>query len=170
MKRSASSKKTSRAAVAAVLLAAAAASACTPVVRRHGYVAESDPLSAIQPSVDTKSSVLERYGHPSTSGVFDEETWYYVTDVREQLGYLQPQSSARSVTAVRFDAGGVVSKVDTFDLSDSRQVRLVGRETPTRGRELTILEQLLGNVGRLPSDQLGDEDNLPGGAGGPRRN
>jgi hypothetical protein len=37
------------------------------------------------------------------------------------------------------------------------------RETPTRGREMTILEQLLGTVGRgglLPQD---DERNMPGG-------
>ena len=39
-----------------------------------------------------------------------------------------------------------------------------GRETPTRGRELTIIEQLLGNVGRVGS-VLGqrDEDRDPGG-------
>ena len=57
-----------------------------------------------------------------------------------------------------------------YDVSDSRQVNYVSRTTPTRGRELTLLEQVLGNVGRLPTDQLSRQDNLPGGAGGPRRN
>jgi len=135
-----------RHAVLAILSVAAAASACTPIVRRHGYVAEETPLSAIQPEVDTKSSVLENFGNPSTTGVFEKETWYYITNVRQQLGYLQPEASARSIVAVRFDDSGTVSEVETFDLSDSRQVNLVGRTTPTRGRELTILEQLLGNV------------------------
>jgi outer membrane protein assembly factor BamE (lipoprotein component of BamABCDE complex) len=161
--------KLARTAALAALLAAAASAACTPVVRRHGYVPEEQPLSAIQPSVDTKSSVLERYGNPSTAGVFDENTWYYVTNVVEQLGYLQPQSSARSIVAVHFDAAGMVSNVETFSLADARNPSLVNRTTPTRGRELTILEQLLGNVGRLPTDQMSDQDNLPGGAGGPRR-
>jgi outer membrane protein assembly factor BamE (lipoprotein component of BamABCDE complex) len=156
-------------ALVAALVAAAAASACTPTVRRHGYVPEQVPLSAIQPYVDTKASVLERYGNPSTSGVFDGETWYYVTNVREQLGYLEPESSARAIVAVRFDGSGRVSEVQNFSLADARSPGVVGRETPTRGRELTILEQLLGNVGRLPSDQLSEQDNLPGGAGGPRR-
>ena len=159
----------SRLAGLAVLAVAVAAAACTPIVRRHGYVPELTPLSAIQPSVDTKSSVLERYGNPSTAGVFDDNTWYYVTDVVEQLGYLQPESSARSIVAVRFDDYGMVSTVDTFSLADARNPSLVGRSTPTRGRELTILEQLLGNVGRLPGDRVGEADNLPGGAGGPRR-
>jgi outer membrane protein assembly factor BamE (lipoprotein component of BamABCDE complex) len=156
-------------AVIAALAAAAAVSACTPTVRRHGYVPEQTPLSAIQPMVDTKSSVLEKYGNPSTSGVFDQETWYYMTNVREQLGYLQPESSARAIVAVRFDGSGRVSEVENFTLADARNPGIVGRATPTRGRELTILEQLLGNVGRLPTDQISEQDNLPGGAGGPRR-
>jgi outer membrane protein assembly factor BamE (lipoprotein component of BamABCDE complex) len=158
-----------RTAALAVVLAAAAAAACTPIVRRHGYVPEELPLSAIQPTVDTRSSVLERYGNPSTSAVFDENTWYYITNVREQLGYLQPESSARSIVAVHFDDFGRVAEVETFSLADARNPSIVGRKTPTRGRELTILEQLLGNVGRLPNERISDQDNLPGGAGGPRR-
>jgi outer membrane protein assembly factor BamE (lipoprotein component of BamABCDE complex) len=153
----------------AVVIAAAAAAACTPIVRRHGYVPEEMPLSAITPSVDTKASVLDRYGNPSTSAVFDENTWYYITNVREQLGYLQPESSARSITAVHFDDYGRVAEVNTLSLADARNPAIVGRKTPTRGRELTILEQLLGNVGRLPSQQMSNQDDLPGGAGGPRR-
>jgi outer membrane protein assembly factor BamE (lipoprotein component of BamABCDE complex) len=158
-----------RTAALAALLAALAAAACTPVVRRHGYVPEEQPLSAIQPAVDTKSSVLERYGNPSTSGVFDENTWYYITNVVEQLGYLQPQSSARSIVAVRFDDAGRVENVETYSLADARNPNIVSRSTPTRGRELSVLEQLLGNVGRLPSEQVSGQENLPGGAGGPRR-
>jgi hypothetical protein len=42
------------------------------------------------------------------------------------------------------------------------------RETPTRGREMTVLEQLLGSVGRgglLPQDDEG----VPGSRPGDRR-
>lgn len=157
-----------RRAAFAVLALAAVSAACTPVVRRHGYVPEREPVTNIKPTEDTKSTVLTRFGHPSTSGVFETDTWYYITDVRQQLGYLRPESSARAIVAVRFDDEGVVDDVQTYTVADGRVVNVVRRETPTRGRELTLLEQLLGNVGRLPTDQLGQE-NLPGGAGGPRR-
>ena len=45
-------------------------------------------------------------------------------------------------------------------LDDGQDVAMSDRETPTRGRELTILEQLLGNVGRgqLPRT----EEDVPG--------
>ncbi len=152
-----------------VVAPAALAAACTPTVRRHGYVPESEPLTAITAGEDTRATVLARYGNPSTAGVFEENVWYYVTDVREQLGFLAPSSSARLIVVVEFDDEGVVNSVESIDLDASRDVALVDRETPTRGRELTILEQILGNVGRLPTDQIGGQENLPGGAGGPRR-
>ena len=75
----------------------------------------------------------------------------------------------RRIIAVTFDENGLVSDVAEYGLEDGRVVAIADRETPTRGRELTFLEQLLGNVGRLPTEQFGGEQNLPGGAGGPRR-
>ena len=164
-----SNKNWRRGAAVAALLAVAGASACTPVVRRHGYVPETTPLSDIQPLVDTQNTVYDRYGSPSTTGTFEGDTWYYITDVREQLGYLRPESTARLITEVTFNANGYVSNVETYDLEDAREVNLVNRETPTRGREISVLEQILGTVGTLPADQISSQDNLPGGAGGPRR-
>ena len=100
--------------------------------------------------------------------MFDDDTWYYISATREYLAYLRPDTRERRVIAVRFDEDGSVAAVDEYGLEDGRVVALVERETPTRGRELSLIEQLLGNVGRLPSEQFGGEQNLPGGAGGPR--
>ena len=66
----------------------------------------------------------------------------------------------RTVTEITFNDAGQVAEVRTLGLDDGQQIAMNGRETPTRGRQLTILEQLLGNVGRgqLPRT---DED-VPG--------
>ena len=45
----------------------------------------------------------------------------------------------------------------------------VGRETPTRGRDLTNLAQILGNVGR-GSLLRNDDEGVPGQRPGDRRN
>ena len=45
-------------------------------------------------------------------------------------------------------SAGKVAAVRTLSLADGREVAMERRETPTRGRQLTIIEQLLGNVGR----------------------
>jgi outer membrane protein assembly factor BamE (lipoprotein component of BamABCDE complex) len=145
-----------------------AASACTPISRSHGFVAAKGNPGDVETGVDSKTTVLAKYGTPSTTGVFEKDTWYYVSELREQLGYLQPTAQDRSITTIKFSSDGIVETVDMYTLDDGNVVSLAGRETPTRGRELSILEQLLGNVGRLPQGTLGQE-NLPGGAGGPRR-
>jgi len=69
--------------------------------------------------------------------------------------------SQRTVTEITFAEGDEkVANVRTLGLEDGRQIAMERRETPTRGRQLTILEQLLGNVGRgqLPRT----EDDVPG--------
>ncbi|MND02397.1 hypothetical protein D3C83_217680 [compost metagenome] len=51
--------------------------------------------------------------------------------------------------------------MNTYTLKDGKVVAFNGRETPTRGREMTILEQLLGNVGSgvLPNSEDDDPGN-----------
>ena len=155
---------------ALIAVCALGASACNPTLRSHGYRYTAAEEPNIQVDEDTVSTVRDRLGNPSTTGVFEDSTWYYISDTRESLAYLRPVTRNRRVIAVRFDDTGVVEEVAEYDLDDGRVVSYAARETPTRGRELSLLEQLLGNVGRLPTEQFGGEQNLPGGAGGPRRN
>ena len=161
--------RTRLAAVAFVVISAGLLSACNPTLRSHGFRYTDGEVPEILVGQDTQASVLATLGNPSTRGVFEEQTWYYISATRETLAYRRPDTRDRRIIAVRFDEAGTVSAVEEFGLEDGRVVAAVGRETPTRGRELTILEQILGNVGRLPTEQFGGEQNLPGGAGGPRQ-
>ena len=152
----------------AVILSAGIISGCNPTLRSHGFRYPEGEVPELTPGVDSQASVLATLGNPSTRGAFEQDTWYYISATREYLAYLRPDTRERRIIAVRFDEEGLVSSVDEYGMEDGRVIALVDRETPTRGRELSILEQLLGNVGRLPSEQFGGEQNLPGGAGGPR--
>lgn len=153
----------------ALILATAslAATACAPVMRTHGYVPNEATEQLVQPQVDSRDTVLARLGSPSTTGVF-EDTWYYITSTREDFAYFRPKISARRIIAVEFDESGMVSNVDEYDVEDGNEIRLVGRETPTRGRELSLLEQVFGSIGTVGANQLpGYRDALPDSAGGP---
>lgn len=152
---------------AAAAISTLAVSACNPVLRSHGYVPPTNQERDIEVG-DAQSTVVEQMGNPSTRAMFDENIWYYISSTREELAFLTPKTRSRSITAISFDESGTVTEIDEYDLKDGRQFALVSRETPTRGRELTILEQLFGNLGRLPVQQLSNEQDLPGGAGGPR--
>ena len=78
-----------------------------------------------------------------------------------KMTYKQPRVTARAVTVVNFDTGTqTVTAVKTLSLADGRVITPNGDKTPTRGRSLTALEQMLGTVGhqRLTND----EDRNPG--------
>ena len=49
---------------------------------------------------------------------------------------------------ITFDESGVVAEITSVSLDDARAIEFAEDETPTRGRELTLLEQLFGNIGR----------------------
>ena len=55
----------------------------------------------------------------------------------------------RSIIAIQFDEEDVVSDVLIYDAEDGRVLDYSSRITPTRGRELGILEQLFGTLGSL---------------------
>jgi outer membrane protein assembly factor BamE (lipoprotein component of BamABCDE complex) len=154
-----------------IIIAACAlgVTACNPVLRAHGYRYTTNEEPVITPDEDNQASVLDRLGNPSTRGTFEDNTWYYISATRESLAYLRPVTRDRRIIAVRFDDEGIVSEVAEYSLEDGRLFAYAGRETPTRGRELSLLEQVLGNIGGVNPEQFGGEQNLPGGAGGPRR-
>ena len=158
---------------ALMLVGALVATGCNPILRIHGYVPTADAKpQEINPSSDTKASVLASLGSPSIEGTFDEDveedTWYYINQVRERYAYLRPQIQEQSVTAISFNADGQVTQVAEYGIEDRRIVNYENRETPTRGRELSVLEQIFGTIGRLPTDRIGGEQDIPGDGGGPR--
>lgn len=154
-----------------ILLAASALStACNPVLRNHGYVPTSEKPQAVNPETDTKSSVLSRLGNPSVESTFnekvEEDVWYYISSVRQRYAYLRPQIEDRTITAIHFNPDGQVTQVAEYGLEDGVPVNYVDRKTPTRGRELSVLEQVFGTIGRLPTDRLTGQPGQSGGGGG----
>jgi len=142
----------------AALSAAALTAGCAPTVGQNGFQAIDAKPADIVAGTDTKQTVLARLGTPSTTSTFERDhVWYYISQVTEKYTYNRAQVTQRSVTEITFDDAGQVSEVRTLGLDDGQRVAMNDRETPTRGRQLTILEQLLGNVGRgqLPTT---DED------------
>jgi len=155
-----------------IIAIAALLAACNPTLRNHGYIPTSEKPQAVEPDSDTKASVLARLGNPSIKSTFDEElasdTWYYMSQTRQRFAYLRPKIEERSITAISFNEDGQVTKVAEYGIEDGQYVNYVDRKTPTRGRQLSVLEQIFGTLGRLPTDRIGGgNQDAPGGGGGP---
>jgi outer membrane protein assembly factor BamE (lipoprotein component of BamABCDE complex) len=142
---------------ALVLALAAGAAACSPVVRNHGYVPDASELALVDVGTDTRETVAEKIGRPSTSGLLNDEGWYYVQSRYELFGPREPREVERRVLAVTFDEGGVVENIATFGLEDGQVVEISRRVTDTNIRGVSLIRQLLGNIGRVnAADVFGD--------------
>ena len=137
-----------RLSTAALVALAGATAACAPVQTYNGFRADRNNQEIPDPQVgvDTRDTVMQRFGSPSTTAVFDQTAWYYVGSVQERMAFYSPNITERTVMVVRF-TGDTVSAVEKFGMERGRLIAYNDHETPTRGRELGVLEQLLGNVG-----------------------
>jgi outer membrane protein assembly factor BamE (lipoprotein component of BamABCDE complex) len=145
--------------ISAAITALAAITACAPVQRYNGYPIEpaATAPAAPQVGVDTRDTVRTRFGTPSTTAVLEQNAWYYVSEVQAQVAFYTPHITDRHVMVVRFD-GDTVSAVENYGIERGRLVAYDTHATPTRGRELGILEQLLGNVGNGVPIQAQDQN------------
>ena len=138
--------------VLAIVAGVLALQACVSVRSTHGYILERGQTElTAEPGLDTKESVLAKYGEPSMIGTFNRDAWYYMNSSDQTRAFFHAKTNRRFVVAFHFDEEGVLASEERFDLSDANNIKVVSRETPTRGKELNFWEQLLGNVGQLPS-------------------
>ncbi len=123
--------------------------ACAPTVQQHGQRIDPEAVSRIRPGVTSKEEVLRLMGSPSATATFDDRRWYYVTQTVEKRSFYQKQVTDQRVLIVVFDDRGIVEQVKERGLEQARAVEPVDDRTPTMGNELSLIEQLIGNIGRF---------------------
>jgi outer membrane protein assembly factor BamE (lipoprotein component of BamABCDE complex) len=134
-----------------------ALAACEPILRSHGYTPSPEKLAQISEGVDTRGSVQRKIGRPAMNDLYaTDDAWYYVSSIVKEESYKAPVVIDRKVVAIEFDEQGIVTGVGQFGLEDGQIVDLVTRTTPTYGSQLTILEQLFGNIGANTGEALLD--------------
>ena len=130
------------------------ASGCSPIVNTHGYLPVSADVAALAVGSDTKASVLERFGEPTSKGVEGDSAWYYVSYTVRTFAFFAPKITDRQILAVSFNGAGRVVALNTYGLENGIVVDLNTRETVTGGRKLTFLQQMLGNVGNFSAESF----------------
>jgi len=122
--------------------------ACTPISTYSGFQAIDARPTDVKTGEDTKSTVMAKLGTPSATSTFDPNEWFYISQLTDKVAFYKPRVAMREVVAIKFNKDTEqVASVDKYTLKDGKVIAYNGRETPTRGREMSIIEQLLGNVG-----------------------
>jgi len=140
-----------------MLALVATVSACAPVYRNHGYVPTEEDLALIEVGTDTRETVGEKIGRPTTSGLLNDVGWFYVQSRYKHFGPRAPQEVERQVLAVTFSEAGTVENVARYGLEDGKVVQISRRVTETNVKGISFIQQILGSFGRLQAgDILGD--------------
>lgn len=135
---------------------------CTPMVDTRGHSGEAEDLKQVivgQSSADDVTAIL---GSPTSTSSFGDPIWYYVTQKQERVGMFATKVAEQHVTAIAFDENKLVSSIAEYSKEDSKPVQIVRKTTPTEGHDFTVIEQMLGNLGRFNSPARGLSDRNKG--------
>lgn len=132
-----------------MLALVASVAACSPIYRNHGYVPSEQELAQVEVGKDTRETVGQKIGRPSTQGLLNDVGWFYVQSRYKQVGPKAPQEIERQVLAVTFNDKGVVENIARYGLEDGKVVQISRRVTETNVKGLSFIQQILGTFGRL---------------------
>jgi outer membrane protein assembly factor BamE (lipoprotein component of BamABCDE complex) len=131
------------------IAAGAALSACSTTVEQRGNLPPPEEIAQIHPGKTTKDQVVKILGTPSSISVFNDKNWYYISSRTKQFSFFDPKVLDQQVFVVDFNDDGIVKAVDHKTLQDGKEIAPIARATPAPGRELSFLEQLIGNLGKF---------------------
>lgn len=138
--------------IAGALASLTVVSGCsTQQVMVHGAQISQDQVDLV-PVGSSREQVLLTLGTPSTTGTFDHESFYYISQRKaKNFAFQKGKIVDQRVFAVYFDENKTVSRLADYGLKDGKVFDFITRTTPTGGRDLTFLGQLLSAGATRPS-------------------
>jgi outer membrane protein assembly factor BamE (lipoprotein component of BamABCDE complex) len=133
---------------AAIALAGSLALAgCIGETLNRGYVPSEMALEQVSVGA-SRDQVMIALGTPSTTADFGGEVFYYISQkAYRPVAFLNSRIVDQRVLAVYFDENQLVSQIADYGLKDGQVFDFVSRTTPTTGRDVSFVGQLLGSVG-----------------------
>jgi len=137
--------------IAAATLCLMGLGACATREEFRGHKTDPETVELLQPGQQTQDDVRRLLGSPSSISTFNQanNTWYYIARETEQWAFTAEEMVDQRVVAIDFDGEGKVAGVRRYAMKDGKEVEMVDRVTPTKGKELGFIEQLFGNVGKF---------------------
>lgn len=117
-------------------------------VVQQGYVADDAALAAV-PVGSSKEQVQLSLGSPSTINTLEgNEVYYYISQTRKRsVAFQKLRLVDQRVLAIYFGEDGTVANIASYGLKDGKVFDFVKRVTPTGGKDLTFIGQILSGLG-----------------------
>ena len=151
--------------VALLLLSLGACSLVQTPRTLHGNKVDPDLLKELVPGTSTKKDVTSLVGSPTARATFDDNQWIYISETTHtRIGRL-PGVLKQDVVVMDFDPAGTLRTIKRLNEDDGRDVSVASGATPSPGSEASVLQQLLGNVGRYNVGNVGSDSSNLGSSG-----
>ena len=135
-----------------VISAALMLSSCSAMIDVHGDAIDQDALALLKPRETKYTEVQRILGSPSSKTIFDSENWRYLHSKQERIAFFKPKEIYRTLTLLKFDRDGILQQIETKTLDQGRSFPPDSTTTQTGGESLTVLDQMISNVGRMGTD------------------
>ena len=133
----------------------------------RGNMAEEYEYSQLIPGTSTKADATSLLGSPTSHDTFDDNTWLYIGELTQPVIASYPAIDRQQVIVLRFDGNGTLRALRKLTGKNAVRVAMAGGSTPSPGSEATVLQQVIGNVGRYnPAGLLGGSNSGTGGLNG----
>jgi outer membrane protein assembly factor BamE (lipoprotein component of BamABCDE complex) len=152
---------------ASLLLASALCTVggCSNYVDLRGFTPTPGAVEKVEVGSQSREDVVRLIGTPTAVSTFDPNVWYYISQRQEQVAFMKPSLVDQNIMQVTFADTGRVKDLKYYDLKDAQNVEMISRVTPTAGKELTVVEQIMGNVGRFSGPKQQSNPGAPTGGG-----
>ena len=151
--------------LATATLAALLLAACDNPTDIRGFSPSPGAVDKLEVKTQSREDVQRLIGTPSAVATFNPNVWYYISQQQETFAFFKSQIVEQHVLQLTFNDAGRLTTLKSYDLKDSQDITMVSRVTPTAVKELTILEQLLGNVGKFSGPRQSDNPGASTGGG-----
>lgn len=113
----------------------------------QGYVIDQDSIDLV-PVGSSREQVILALGSPSTTATFDNEVFYYISQIRRRpVAFMKPHLVDQRILAVYFGEDGRVTQIANYGMQDGKVFDFISRTTPTGGKDQNFIGQLLSGAG-----------------------
>lgn len=123
--------------------------ACTPKKQSHGYMPIPSQVALLKPGVSSKTDIVRLIGTPAFINDFADNRWNYVAFRTEQIGFEKPDIVDYDVLQLVFGEDQILQSVHQGNRDTLVALQYDQEATPASGREMGLMEQLLGNLGKF---------------------
>jgi outer membrane protein assembly factor BamE (lipoprotein component of BamABCDE complex) len=142
-----------------------AVAGCETTVDQRGFAPTPGSVEKLEIESQSREDVIRLIGSPSAVATFNPNVWYYISQKQEYYAFLKPTMLEQNAMQLSFNESGRLTTIKRYDLADSKDIDMVSRITPTAGKEMTVLEQIMGNVGRFSGPRQETNPGAPTGSG-----